>query len=63
MSEQEKDARRERFTDEDGEQRAWWCPKCRVGVELGEAAWQGSVVAAGSAAVHFECGTELRANL
>jgi hypothetical protein len=41
----------------------WWCPKCRVAVELGEEAWKSDQLVPGpdSRALHGDCGTELEA--
>lgn len=34
----------------------WWCPKCEIRIEVGEAAWQGWN---GVEAVCYDCGTLL----
>lgn len=43
---------------------AWWCPACQVGVELGEAAWSGTLapILGVTEPLHYECGTELVVN-
>ena len=45
---------------------AWWCPKCRAGVEFGEEAWKTRTPPApdaDSVPLHYECGTELEGAL
>lgn len=38
---------------------AWWCPACKVGVELGEEGRTSLTPDAETRAVHFECGADL----